>query len=154
MTIRDTDNGMQSLRERLKDLRSGEGWTLEVGVLDADQHVGKDGRDQPVTVADVAAFHEFGLGVPQRSFIGAWFDENEQKLQGLAKRRVTAFLDGSEGKEEILSQVGSFCVGGIQARMAAGIPPELAPATIKAKGSSTPLIDTGQLRTSITFRVK
>ena len=36
----------------------------------------------------------------------------------------------------------------------AGIAPPLKPATIARKGSSTPLINTGQLRSAITWRVE
>ena len=41
-----------------------------------------------------------------------------------------------------------------EAKIASNIPPALAPETIERKGSSVALIDTGQLRSSITWQVE
>ena len=154
--VRDKDKGLHTLVERLKDLQDGDGWTIQVGVLDAEGEakIGHDGNEEPVSLADVAAFHEYGLGVPQRSFIGAYFDEHDREIHVRAHKSVEAYLKGTIDKERCLAQVGSFCVGGIQVRISQGIEPWLLPSTIKAKGSSVPLVDTGQLRSSITWKVK
>jgi hypothetical protein len=45
-------------------------------------------------------------------------------------------------------------VGVIKQRIANGIAPPNSPYTIARKGSSKPLIDTGQLRNSITYQVE
>lgn len=154
--VRDKDNGLHALADRLRDLQDGEGWTIQVGILDAEGQakIGHDGKEEPVSLADVAAFHEYGLGVPQRSFIGAYFDEHDKDIRVRASKSVQAFLKGAISKDQCLAQVGSYCVGGIQVRISEGIEPWLMPATIRAKGSSIPLIDTGQLRTGVTWKVK
>ena len=154
--VRDKDKGLHDRVARLKDLEDGEGWTIQVGILDAgaDAKIGHDGKEEPVSLADVAAFHEYGLGVPQRSFIGAYFDENDRAIHVRAHKSVTKYLHGDIDKDRALAEVGAYCVGGIQARISMGIQPWLMPATIKAKGSSVPLVDTGQLRSGISFRVK
>jgi hypothetical protein len=41
----------------------------------------------------------------------------------------------------------------VQMRISQGIPPALAQATVDRKKSSVPLVDTGQLRSAITWQV-
>ena len=105
------------------------------------------------TVLEIAASNEFGLGVPRRSFIADWFDQNLQKNEQFIVRMMKAVASGKLTKERAFELIGLKFQGDIQKRISAGIPPANAPATIKAKGSSTPLIDTGQLRQSITYVV-
>jgi hypothetical protein len=50
--------------------------------------------------------------------------------------------------------IGMRVVGDIQDRISDGIPPPNSPITIARKGSSKPLIDSGQLRQSISFEVR
>jgi len=59
-------------------------------------------------------------------------------------------------KEQILRLVGSFLEGKIKEKITHGDPswPSLKPETVKRKGSSKPLIDTGKLRNSITHKVE
>ena len=56
--------------------------------------------------------------------------------------------------EQLADLLGQKYVGQIQARISAGIPPPLAESTIARKGSSVPLIDTGQLRSAVTYEVR
>lgn len=116
------------------------------------------------TVVEIAAIHEFGLGVPERSFVRAYIDENEgrirQMLLALMRGAIErALTQGRAGKIDdtarrgVLSKLGMKMVGEIQQRISRGIAPALAESTIARKGSSTPLIDTGQLRSSITFAI-
>ena len=59
-------------------------------------------------------------------------------------------------KEQILRKAGAFLEGAIKQKITEGDPswPPLKPETIKRKGSSKPLIDTGKLRASITHKVE
>ncbi|RLI74767.1 hypothetical protein DRO97_05075 [Archaeoglobales archaeon] len=59
-------------------------------------------------------------------------------------------------KEEILKKAGAFLEGAIKETITKGRPEwsPLKPETIKRKGSSKPLIDTGKLRASITHRIE
>ena len=51
----------------------------------------------------------------------------------------------------IQALVGELCVGNIVQKISEGVAPPNAPSTIKSKGSSTPLVDTGAYRQSITY---
>jgi hypothetical protein len=150
MRISDKDNGYARV---VKMLTSKAKPALKVGIFGergSDEHKDSEG----LSVADVAAFHEFGLGVPERSFLRGWMEENQDRVADFLKVQCAEAVE-SQAKDfvKVLERLGLFCVGGIQQRISDGLSPPLAPSTIAAKGSSIPLIDTGQLRTSITYEV-
>lgn len=142
----DQDKGWKALRKRLGDAL---GLSVTVGVH-APEGAKLDGK---LTVAELATIQEYGLGVPERSFIRAWADdmraENDIALRKIAQAIIKGKYDGRTG----LDRFGLLCVGQIQTRISNGIPPANAPSTIKRKGSSTPLIDDGQLRSAIRHQV-
>jgi hypothetical protein len=117
------------------------------------------------TVAQIAEVHEFGLGhVPERSFLRAYLDENEDRLIRallllLQAQVKAAVARGSKvtitEQTNVLNKLGLFMVGEIQKRISARIAPVLADETIRrktinGKAGDVPLINTGQLRASIT----
>lgn len=145
-SVRDSDRGYKALLARLVGHKKKP--RVEIGILEAD---GEKAHDGGVTVADVATWAEFGTETePERSFIRAWFDEHEHQVRDDIAKLMRG---GKRTADQVLEIVGLRAVGQIQARIAAGVPPPNAPSTIARKGSSTPLIDTGQLRSSISHRV-
>jgi hypothetical protein len=155
MTALITDTGPAKLLQRLANFRELAQLEVAVGILGDKPH--QKGDD--LTVLYIGSIHEFGAPsakppIPERSFVRAWVDENESKIRerqrDLAQRCAKAEITPMQA----MSQLGAFCVGGIQERISAGIAPQNAPATIAAKGSSTPLVDTGQLRAGITYKVR
>ncbi len=62
--------------------------------------------------------------------------------------------DQKKSVEKALGQLGAFFKGKVQKKMVDLSTPANAPSTIKAKGSSNPLIDTGFLRQSIKEKVE
>lgn len=152
LSVRVKDRGARLMVERLGAMRKASGRVVDVGIIGNEASALHS--DSTLTVAAVAAFHELGLGVPRRSFIRDTIDQNRvdiTKTMRLLNERVAR---GSLTTDQALGQLGAMLVGMIQLRMASGIAPELAPATIAAKGSTTPLIDTGQLRSSVTSKVR
>lgn len=108
----------------------------------------------PLTVADIATIHEYGLGHnPERSFIRAWADENKSANEKALIKIGQAVVEGKFTAEQGLDRAGLLFVAQIQKRIKGNIPPPLNAATIKKKKSSTPLINTGQLWTSIRHKV-
>lgn len=116
-----------------------------------------------LTMVELAEIHEFGLGnVPERSFIRAYYDANVERLKGMLLTLMTNAIKKAANtgnpitdadRRRVLSLLGMKMKGEIQERIAGGIEPALAQRTIDRKGSSVPLIDTGQLRNSIDFEV-
>lgn len=107
------------------------------------------------TMAEIATYHEFGIGVPQRSFLRAWADQDRQKIEATLRRLTVRVIAGKLTREQAYEQFGGWAQGQVQKFIADGrVQPPLDQRTIDAKGSSKPLIDTGQLRSSITYEVR
>ena len=126
---------------------------LKVGIF-SDSGAHEDAAGQ--TVAEVATYHEFGYGVPERSFLRAYLEQNQAKVLDDLNNELTKVVDGKRSLKTALNRVGLVIVGGIKERMADGIAPELKESTKKYRkhGGETPLVDTGQLRNSIVHKVE
>jgi hypothetical protein len=156
--VRDIDHGFQELKAELKRL-AAEGLEVKVGILgDTDKNERTDG---PLTNVEIGAIHEFGGGnVPQRSFLRSTVDLKQAEYRRLINnglRKMVTHRGGSlrDGAMRLLELVGMKAAADVKARITegAGIPPPLAPSTIARKGSSRPLVDTGQLLNSISWKV-
>lgn len=148
--VRVVDRGASKL---LRDVKAA-GATVEVGVVGQEGEKPATGHPE-VTVAQVAEWMEYGVPgrIPARSWLRAWIDENGPAIEARVQTETRAVIEGKRTKAQALARVGVWAVGEIQKRIAAGIDPPNADSTIARKGSSVPLIDTGQLRSSITSRV-
>lgn len=153
-SVRVVDRGANDLLRRLREAAAG--YHVKVGVIGAEAAADHGG----MTNADIASYHEFGLGVPQRSFIREWADENEGQNKAKLRRAGREILKNKSTVQTELERFGVEAVGSIQQRMASGPSSwkPLAEATVRRKtgrsGDRTArLIDTGQLRSSITHEV-
>ena len=111
-------------------------------------------QDSALTTAQIAAIHEFGLGVPTRPFMRLTFEQRQRDIQKLGRGLEKRILEGHMTVENALKVMGVAAVGFIRATIDAGMSPALHPRTIARKGSSKPLVDTGQLKGSITAEVR
>lgn len=125
--------------------------SVDVGVIGTKAQRRKDGSPE-ITVADVATWAELGLGQPQRSWLRGYIDANDNEIQKVIKRELRKVQQDKQSLRKAMDRIGVWLVGEIQERISNGIAPANAPSTIEKKGSSTPLIDTGQFRSSITSR--
>jgi hypothetical protein len=143
------DHGLKSLMKRLQGAPKVR---LTVGVHEDD---GAATYPDGTSIAEVATYNELGLGVPRRSFIADWEDENHEQHQADIRKSAEAVVAGSvKSPEQAMDRLGLRFVGEVQKRIKDGIDPPDAPETVKAKGSSTPLIDHGLLWTSIRHKVE
>lgn len=108
--------------------------------------------DKNLTVAQIAAYNEFGntknpgKPPPQRSFLRSVLKEKKREINQLAQNALK--------KPEIFYDViGSYILNEVNKKIVSGISPANSPYTIKRKGSSTPLVDTGQLKSALTYKV-
>lgn len=136
----------------LAKLRGGN-FEIDVGVHSDDaNHTHGDGEG--VTIGDVATWMEFGTRtVPARSFIRAWFDEKHTEVQAILKQELGAAMRGDRPLSQACERAALRLEASVKGRIRQHIPPPLSPVTIARKGSSTPLIDTGQLIQAIRARV-
>lgn len=166
--VTDTDRGARELLARVRALAGGR--TVRAGVLSdvpkrEDSQRGKHSKKARIrekvarraapSLLEVAIIHEFGAGpVPARSFIRATLDEGRSEILKLQVHLAQQVLLGKLTPDEALGQLGAKVAGWMRQRIADGIAPPLAAATIKRKGSSVPLINTGQLRSALTWAVQ
>lgn len=157
MPITDTDRGAKALSDRLAAAAKTRP-VVDVGVLgDAS---GKAYTDSGTTTVEVATWNEFGIGVPERSFIRAYVDENRAELEGRLQKMGKALIAGEIPSINIgLEGMGALIAVEIVKRIRDGIEPDNSEATkIRKAGSAsantTPLIDTGQLVSSINHQVR
>ena len=106
-------------------------------------------------VAYVPTIHEFGTAsIPARPFMRpAVADNGSQWLEQLADG-ARASLTGGQSPDAVLELVALGAAGNVAEKIAAVASPPLKPATIARKGSSKPLVDTGQMIASVTGKVE
>lgn len=150
----DTDLGADALARWMRDAGRK---SVRVGVLSDSPKKDKDGEETGISLVEVAAVHEFGApsaGVPQRSFVRATADAEKAEIDRLQEVLGAQMLNGEVTEDVALSRLGAKVASMMQARITTNIPPPLKPETVDRKGSSVALVDTGQLKASITFAVE
>lgn len=119
------------------------GYRLDIGVRAI--------RGQDMVMRAMA--NEFGTRhIPERSFIRATLDRNQARYAAIMTEIAEAGLEGKQ-IEARLHQLGHLVVGDIQRYMTELRHPPNTVSTARQKGSANPLIDTGQLRQSIDYRL-
>lgn len=153
--IRDVDHGYRKFFQRAL---MGRPMVVTVGVQGEQAEEDHDG----ISNVRLAGVHEFGaeietrfgtVKIPERSFIRATVDANDG-YKDLIRKLATRVASMKIGLPEALGILGEKVVSDMRTRIERGIPPPNAASTIARKGSSKPLIDTGQLKNSITYVVK
>jgi phage gpG-like protein len=105
----------------------------------------------------IGGVHEFGTmngRVPERSFIRSTMHAQEVKIKGWCAALMKQVVELKITVPNALGKLGELLTAEMKRTIRAGIPPALKQETIDRKGSSKPLIDTGQLLNSITYEVR
>lgn len=152
--------GFNKLVKRVTPLGDFE---AHVGVIASkgggDYHKGAAESGQMITLVELAAIHEFGspaAGIPERSFIRATFNspEGQEELRKVYTKVAKLVVMGRMEAERAIEILGMHMQTMIRQRILTGdgIPPPNTIDTIVAKGSSRPLVDTGQLVGAISWQ--
>jgi len=105
-------------------------------------------------MVDIALFNELGtVHSPSRPFIRDSLNNNKDKISQFMQSAAKGIVNGKSA-EDVLKKIGTFQKGLIQKEITSGNFVPNSPATIRKKGSSTPLIDTGRMRQSVNFVVR
>lgn len=143
----DRDKGFKKLAGEL-----GGAGTITLGVQGDEAE--KQHQDSELTIGQVAAIHELGLGVPERSWLRVWMDENAQRCRADLAAALQLVIQGSKSRRQALADVGYEWVKKLRENIRSGrIRPALAPSTVAAKGHGIPLLDSGDVMNSITYRL-
>ncbi len=152
--VEDNDRGMQAI---VRNVQAFDGQGVSIGVQgSAASAVVHDSSD--LSNVELMAIHEFGApfaGIPERSVVRATFDAEVAKWNRLVARLAQGiYSERPVAPARVLGIVGEVARADMINRINAGIPPALKAATLDRKGSSKPLIDTAQLKTAITWKVR
>lgn len=110
--------------------------------------------DEGVDLVDIAMFNELGtVHIPSRPFLRDSVDAHTDQINAFLRSMSTEILKGGSA-ENVLKKIGVFQKGLIQEEITKGDFAPNSEATIKRKGSDTPLIDTGRMRQSVNYVIK
>ena len=168
MTVEDK-NGVPALLDRLRELES---YQVAVGILS------KSGGDMLM----IANVHEFGcsipvtdkmrgflayeygvhlkrdtkvIKIPERSFVRSSYDNKKGEIGDKGEDLIKKVIDGGLSARAFYEFLGQTCADTIRDYMVNEVDsPPNSEMTIKAKGSSNPLVDHGQLASAITYEVR
>jgi hypothetical protein len=135
------DGGVDGVRKRTKDGAFKVGLNAGLG-----EH---PSSDDGTTIPEVGAKNEFGIGIPERSFIRSTIAENINKYNKLRREMIAGIILGKITSEKAIAVLGEELKKDIQAKIVAFSEPGNSEATIAIKGVDNPLIDTGTMRQSI-----
>lgn len=145
MAVIDKDLGYKVILGRLEHLHG----TVKVGYF-------SDSGKEPngTTVAEVATYNEYGTGrIPARPFMRQTVDTKQNDWANLAQN-IEKRVVGGMGVHQGLELIGVRAKGHMQEMIDKGDFAPNAPATIRRKKSSHPLIDTGLMREKVSFKVE
>lgn len=141
----DIDHGFSDIRKELKKLDK---LCVKVGIIEGS------GENGGVSIAEYAAYNEQGTkNIPSRPFIRSWVDNNESKISSFMDSVYNRVATGKISAEKAMALIGQFGESGIKENIREGDFKANAASTVKQKGSSAPLIDTGTMRNSIRYEV-
>lgn len=141
-------NDLSFVRELAKQIKFATTHEVNIGIA---QDIGQYSNGEKIV--EVGRKHEFGIGVPRRSFLRMPFIVEQKTID---KAIATSWKKITEGKSQTIKEFGilgivgqniskdAFATGGF------GKWEKLKPATEKTKGSTEILLDTGKLVQSIT----
>lgn len=94
------------------------------------------------------------IKIPERSFLRSSHDENAAQVLKEAERAISLVAVGKMSLDQYLDMVGRNYVTMVKDYIVELDSPPNHPFTVERKGSSNPLVDTGGLVESISYRVK
>lgn len=140
------------------------GKKVKVGALKGDHAwlagIHEYGCNIPVTPKMRAFLHSQGLHlksttteihIPERSFLRTGHDKNTKRIIEQTERAISQVIAGKMSVDDMLDLYGQQMATAIKTYMRDLSSPPNHPYTVEQKGSSNPLIDTGNLLESITW---
>jgi hypothetical protein len=92
--------------------------------------------------------------IPERSYLRSGYDENVDDITDKVKQMMPDVIDGNIDPDVFLNAIGSEFAGLIRKKLNDLREPANSSMTVERKGSSNPLVDTGNLRGSIRHQVE
>lgn len=152
-TVREKDYGFEKITQELEKFK---GAVVKAGILSSSGE-----NKNEVSIVQYATWNENGVmsksgkwKIPPRPFIKMWAELNQKQTQNVLTRLYGEVAVGHITADEALNRLGKYAKSGIQHFIRTHQFKPNAPYTIKKKGSSQPLIDTGAMRDAVNFEVE
>lgn len=143
------DNLTPEGRKFFKELEELAKLEVQVGF-----HEDAGAYDDGMPVAAIAVLNEFGASqIPARPFMKQSFEAHEKELLK-ACEQVNKELANGGTAESALKKLGVYAKGVVQDEIVNGGFAPNAPSTIAKKRSEQPLIDSGQMRQSVNYKIE
>lgn len=137
-----------------KNLQQFKDSVVKAGILAKD---GSNNHSEGITVFQIGMIHEFGApekNIPRRSFIRVPIENNIKEIIKLIENNHKLVSENSMSAKVALDRIGLKAQNTIKKSFRDNDWKANSRATVKRKGSSRPLIDTGQLVGSISYIVE
>ena len=152
MIIRKEHNGgIKGFLERFKNIGKPK---VYIGVPFKANVIHKDTK---LNMATLLAIHCMGAptrGIPKRDPLLPPLQENAKEYSRLLAQGIKNNLANGEPIEQAYEKLGLLATNDVKSYFVSGNFVPLKQSTIDAKGSSKPLIDSGELRNSISYEVR
>ncbi|MGX7417806.1 hypothetical protein ACWOFR_03270 [Carnobacterium gallinarum] len=91
--------------------------------------------------------------IPERSFLRSTFDEKEEEWQKFFSKQIDDLIKSASSADSIYERLGAKAASDVQKKIKSISSPSNSPTTVASKGTNNPLINTGRLRQSVTWKV-
>ncbi|GFO81227.1 MAG: hypothetical protein A49_08540 [Methyloceanibacter sp.] len=95
----------------------------------------------------------WGGPIPERPFLANAIRDNTGTYKAALKTSAARILLGEASMQLVLSKLGELAKGHTQREITSLSSPPNSPVTIALKGSSNPLVDSGEMRGSVTWKI-
>ena len=133
----------------LKEVLDRGGVFVTVGIQDYGD---RKEEDAELSNAEIARLNEFGIGVPERSFLRSTFDDNIEYFRKQAASFTAGAVLGKWTPENAMALLGQRVVTKVKRKIRSNIPPGNAESTKARKKSSRTLIDTSQMLNAVDYQ--
>ena len=144
------NGGLKGFLERFKEIGKPK---VYIGVPASKNGMHEGG----INMATLLALHVLGApsrGIPQRDPLRPPLIANAQRYSDLLALGLKNALANGTDPKLVYEKIGIVAANDVKDYFITGNFKALSEKTIKAKGSSKPLIDTGELRNSISYEVR
>ena len=123
--------------------------SVDVGIADD-----AGGYDNGTSIAEVAAFQEFGTSrIPARPFLKQGLEKNTAKMLKLSAQGVGEICKGGSADDAFVI-IGEGMAQAVKDEIDSGDFTPNAPSTVAKKGHNHPLIDTGAMKDAVSYKIR
>lgn len=147
--IIEKDLGLNRILDQIKYL---DGHCIETGFDEVSSNIVYEESGE--RLGDIAHKNEYGIGVPERSFMRVTIERNQNEYLRLNENLLSEIYQGNLSVNSSMKKVGDEVKENMKSAIVEFDTPRNAPATIQKKGFDAPLIHTGLMLREINSKVK